>query len=58
MREAHQAGALRIPARELPWLERMERVLEELPASETEFANQMLAEVDTTRFVAADYGLG
>lgn len=57
LREAHAAGALRLPARELPWLDRMQQALEDLPGTEPEFIDQMLGEVDATRFRAADYGL-
>ncbi len=57
MREGHRDGALRIHPRELPWLERMQKVLEALPAKESEFIDQMMGEVDTTKFVAADYEL-
>jgi methanol--5-hydroxybenzimidazolylcobamide Co-methyltransferase len=57
IREGHRDGALRIHPRELPWLDRMQKVLEALPAKESEFINQMMGEVDTTKFVAADYEL-
>ena len=39
-------------------LDRMQRVLEELPDQEEAFITQMMGEVDTTRFVAADYEVG
>jgi methanol--5-hydroxybenzimidazolylcobamide Co-methyltransferase len=58
IRQAHKDGALKLSARETPWLDRMQRVLEALPDTEAGFAGEMLAEVDTTKFVAADYGLG
>jgi methanol--5-hydroxybenzimidazolylcobamide Co-methyltransferase len=57
MREAHRAGRLKIHSREIPWLHRIQQALETLPATEGEFIDQMMGEVDTTRFVAADYGL-
>jgi methanol--5-hydroxybenzimidazolylcobamide Co-methyltransferase len=55
LRAGHAAGALRIHPRELPWLDRMEATLDELPDSEASFVAEMMAEVDTARFVAADY---
>lgn len=58
MRDAHRDGALKIPPRELPYLDRMQQTLESLPATETECINQMMGEVDTTKFVPADYDLG
>jgi len=35
----------------------LERSLEALPDNEAEFTRQMMAELDTSRFVAADYDL-
>ena len=58
LREAHRDGALRIHPRELPWFDRLQASLEALPASEAAFIDEMMAEVDTTKFVAADYELG
>ncbi len=58
LRDSHRDGALRLQPREVPWLDRLQQAVETLPAKETEFIEQMMAEVDTTRFVAADYGIG
>jgi methanol--5-hydroxybenzimidazolylcobamide Co-methyltransferase len=58
LRDGHRQGKLRLVPREVPWLDRLQRAVEELPAHESEFIDQMMAELDTTRFVAADYGLG
>jgi len=55
--EAQKDGCLKIHARELPWLNRMQQAIEHIPASEAEFIGQMMGEVDTTKFVAADYDL-
>lgn len=57
LRAAAQEGSLRLPPREVPWLDRMEAALEELPDQESLFIERMLAQVDTTRFRVADYGL-
>jgi methanol--5-hydroxybenzimidazolylcobamide Co-methyltransferase len=57
LRDAHKAGALDIHPRELPWLDRMQKALEALPASEPEFITQMLAQVDIGKFRPADYEL-
>lgn len=57
IREAHQADALRLAPREVPWLDRMEDALTGLPAREAEFIDQMLGEVDTSKFRVGDYGL-
>lgn len=57
MREAHEAGVLRIHPREVPWLTRVQKAVEALPANEDGFITQMMATVDTSKFVAADYGL-
>ena len=50
-------GALKLPHRELPWLDRLRNALETLPGTEGEFINQMMGEVDTSKFVADDYEL-
>ena len=57
LREAQKDGRLKIHSRELPWLDRMQQAIERIPASEAEFIGQMMGEVDTTKFVAADYDL-
>jgi len=58
MREAHRDGALKIHPREVPWLDRLQQTVEALPAKETEFIDEMMAEVDTTKFVPGDYEIG
>ncbi|MFM1944038.1 MAG: Methanol-cobalamin methyltransferase subunit [Verrucomicrobiota bacterium] len=58
IREAYGAGWLRLASRELPWLDRRERVLDGLPEREADFIAEMLGEVDTSRFVAGDYEQG
>ncbi|HEY9171022.1 MAG TPA: methyltransferase MtaB domain-containing protein [Verrucomicrobiae bacterium] len=58
MREGHRDGALKLSPREVPYLDRLRKTVEELPAKETEFIAAMMGRVDTTRFVAADYGIG
>lgn len=58
LREAHRDGALKIHPRELPWLDRLQKTVEALPAGESEFISEMMNHVDTTKFVAGDYGIG
>ena len=57
IREGQRAGALKILPRELPWLDRIEKMLDSLPPGESQFITQMMGRVDTTKFVAADYGI-
>lgn len=57
LRAAHADGVLRIPVRELPWLDRLEHALASLPTDEATFVAEMLGELDTSKFVAADYEL-
>jgi methanol--5-hydroxybenzimidazolylcobamide Co-methyltransferase len=57
LRTAHASGALRIAERELPWLNMMEESVATLPGDESVFIDQTLAEVDTSRFILAEYGL-
>jgi methanol--5-hydroxybenzimidazolylcobamide Co-methyltransferase len=53
--EAHRHGKVKIPEREKPWLARLQAALEELPDSQETFITQQMAQVDTTKFVPADY---
>lgn len=57
LREAKQEGQLKIHPREIPWLDRIQKAVETIPANETEFIGEMMGAVDTTRFVAGDYDL-
>ena len=57
MRDVHRDGALNIHPREVPFLDRLQKTVEALPAKEPEF-NEMMAEVDTPRLVAAGYETG
>jgi methanol---5-hydroxybenzimidazolylcobamide Co-methyltransferase len=58
LREGLAAGALKILPREKPWLDRLQAGLEDVPSTETEFIDRMMAQVDTTKFVARDYEIG
>lgn len=58
MRDGLKDGLLQIHPRELPWLDRLQKTLDSLPAKESEFIDEMMGVVDTTRFRAADYGIG
>ena len=57
LRDAHKEGLLKFHPRELPWLDRMQKAVEAIPSNEAEFIGEMMGAVDTTKFVAADYGL-
>lgn len=57
LEESHQDGRLRIPEREVPWLESMRSALKALPASENDFIADMMGMVDTTRFRPTEYEL-
>jgi methanol--5-hydroxybenzimidazolylcobamide Co-methyltransferase len=57
LRTAQRNGDLKIAPRELPWLDRIEEGIESVPANESEFIEQMMKAVDTSKFIAKDYGL-
>jgi hypothetical protein len=57
LREAHAAEQLNIAPRELPWLDRIQKMVEALPDCENEFIDEMLGVVDKTVFTAVDYEL-
>jgi methanol---5-hydroxybenzimidazolylcobamide Co-methyltransferase len=55
--DAYAEGLLKVHPREVAWLDRMQRSIEAMPDKEADFISEMQAELDTTKFVAADYGL-
>ena len=55
LRSAHQEGRIKISPREMPWLDRMQQTLEALPVREDQFISEMMAELDTSRFIPQDY---
>ncbi len=57
LRQALAQGQVRIAQNELAYLDRLESDLQELPDDENEFIAEMLDEVDTDKFIAADYEL-
>jgi len=57
LREANSEKKLRIVDRELPWLDIMEDVIAGLPEDENAFVNQIMPQLDQSKFVAADYDL-
>jgi len=57
LQEAHAAGRLKLAPREVPLLEAIAMSVEELPTREDAFIAQMMGVVDTSKFVARDYGL-
>jgi len=57
IREGVKDGALHVTDRELPWLDTLTETLDSLPSSEGAFIDRMLGQVDTTRFLPAEYGL-
>jgi methanol--5-hydroxybenzimidazolylcobamide Co-methyltransferase len=58
IRDGYEHEALRLPSREIPWLDRMRATIENLPEKEADFINEMMGQVDTSRFIPAEYGLG
>jgi methanol--5-hydroxybenzimidazolylcobamide Co-methyltransferase len=58
IREGYCDGALKIAPREVPWLDRLQKTIEALPAGETEFITEMMSRVDTSKFIPAEYGIG
>jgi methanol--5-hydroxybenzimidazolylcobamide Co-methyltransferase len=57
LKEAHGSRLLALHPREVPYLDRMQKTLEKLPALESQFIDEMMGEVNTSKFMAADYGL-
>ena len=57
LKQAHEAGELRVAAREVQWLERLEREASSLPESEEDFVREMLGTPLTEKFLPDQYGL-
>jgi methanol--5-hydroxybenzimidazolylcobamide Co-methyltransferase len=57
LRDAHGDGCLQLADREIPMLDLIADSVESLPQHEGQFVDQMLGVVDTSRFIAAEYGL-
>lgn len=57
LRDESGAGRLRIDPREEPWLDRMEEEIDDLPDTEGDFIEEMMGEVDLTKFTPEDYDL-
>jgi methanol--5-hydroxybenzimidazolylcobamide Co-methyltransferase len=57
IREGAADGAVAVDERELMYLDMVESGIESMPDSEADFAAQMMDEVDTSKFIPADYDL-
>jgi len=57
LRDGLKDGALKLHPREVPYLDRLQKTVEAMPAGEAQFIDEMMGEVDTTRFMARDYDL-
>ncbi len=57
LRDGLAKGEVKIIDKEISFLSLIEQQLDEMPETEDEFVNEMLREVDMTRFIAADYGI-
>lgn len=57
IRRAHRARELKLPAREVPWLDTLEEQAETLPESEDQFFEEMSQTPAGAKFLPAEYGL-
>ena len=57
LKRALRAGELRIPEREIPWLDRLGEVADSLPACEAEFYEEMSATPFAAKYLPEQYGL-
>jgi methanol--5-hydroxybenzimidazolylcobamide Co-methyltransferase len=54
---AHRQGRLKLPPREVPWLEQMRGTVESLSDTRSQFIDDMMPLIDTSTFVRQDYDL-
>ena len=57
LKDAWQAGALKVPEREVCWFDLIENAVSDLPESEDAFIADQLAFADSAKFRADQYGL-
>lgn len=57
LREGTVSGYLRLDPREIPWLDSMQRALDELPPDEATFIAQQSERADPEKWIPAEYGL-
>ncbi|MCA9425363.1 MAG: methanol--corrinoid methyltransferase, partial [Candidatus Omnitrophica bacterium] len=57
LKRANENGLLHLPKREQKWLNRLEPVIQELPESEADLIEEMLPNLDRSRFLPEEYGL-
>ena len=57
IRQAHQGGQLKIPAREIRWLDILQAQADALPENEDELTREMLQSAEAEKFLPAEYGL-
>jgi methanol--5-hydroxybenzimidazolylcobamide Co-methyltransferase len=57
LRESRAAGQLKLEEKEFVWLDRMEEDLDDLPDTEDAFIEEMMEDVDTDKFLPAEYDL-
>ena len=56
-RQGLAKGEVKIPAKDMAFIDSVESQIENMPASEENFIAEMMAEIDTSKFVAGDYGI-
>lgn len=57
LRQAHRAGELHLPERELRWLDRFQKQAESLPEAEEDLVREMCQGTDAMKFLPEEYGL-
>ncbi|MEJ5170614.1 MAG: methyltransferase MtaB domain-containing protein [Fimbriimonadales bacterium] len=57
IQEAHRENRLRLAHNELPWLDIMQRAIEDAPDEESDFVELVLPTLDQSKFRAVDYDL-
>jgi methanol--5-hydroxybenzimidazolylcobamide Co-methyltransferase len=58
LREGRESGAVRVGDRDLPFLDMVQNAVEAMPEQKEAFIEQVMAEVDTSKFDVSGYELG
>jgi hypothetical protein len=57
LRRAHAAGSLKVPAREVPWLDMLATQADDLPETEEALVAEVAPLVDREKCLLSEYGL-
>ena len=55
--EAVNSGKLKLEDREIVWIDSLRREIESIPTNESQFVEETIKEIGTSKFIPSEYGL-